>query len=584
MKKKSTLTVLFLITVLAVLVRFYRLDQIPPGLNRDEAAIGYTAYSLLKTGADEYGVKWPLSFKSFGDWKVPIYFYLLMPFVKIGGLTEFTTRLPSALLGTLTVIFTFWVTYELFNEEKNAYKIALSAALILSLTPWHIFMSRNASESNIAVFLVLVGIVCFLKSFRYPKLIIISFLFLALSLYTYHANHIFTPLLIGGICILYRRQVLANKWFVPAISLFILLAGFIYSLTLFSADKTKISGLSPLGDLAKIYQEIVLRRLEYNQLNPVINLIHNRPVYFVRTVINNYIKGFSPEFLFITGGSNAQHNIPDFGNLYIWEVITIPFGLFLLFKEKSKHRYFLFFWLLIAPIAASITKDAPHTNRMMPFLPLPAILSAHGLLGLITLVPTGKWFSKITAAGIIGIHVLFYLDQYFLHFPYVAAKDWGYGFKELVSLVTRTENRYSGIFIDKPEVSPYIYFLFYQRFDPDTYKKTVVRYPETTEGFQHVHELGNLTFEKNNWTEELLIPNRLYIGWAENTPSGATNSATLITKDELLSLQKRGFNTLSTPLGAYITTRLIHQIKLPNGSPLFYFIETNLGTPSAQLE
>ena len=34
----------------AIFLRFWQLGRVPPGLNRDGASIGYTAYSLLKTG------------------------------------------------------------------------------------------------------------------------------------------------------------------------------------------------------------------------------------------------------------------------------------------------------------------------------------------------------------------------------------------------------------------------------------------------------------------------------------------------------------------------------------------------------
>ena len=94
----------FFISALAL--RFYKFGEIPVGFNRDEASIGYTAYSLLKTGKDEYGKSFPLSFKSFGDWKLPLYPYLVTPFIKIFGLSEFAVRLPSALFGVLTVIVT----------------------------------------------------------------------------------------------------------------------------------------------------------------------------------------------------------------------------------------------------------------------------------------------------------------------------------------------------------------------------------------------------------------------------------------------------------------------------------------------
>lgn len=582
---KISYLILLMILLLALGLRIYKLNQVPPGLNRDEAAIGYNAYSLFKTGTDEYGNKWPYSFKSFGDWKLPVYFYLLIPFIATLGLSETVTRLPSGIVGTFTVLLTFIVVKELF-VHKRKHIVALLAAFILAITPWHVFMSRNASESNIAVFITLLGITLFLISFRRNWLILLSFFFLALSLFTYHGNHVFTPLFIIGLCLFYYKELKKNKWFIPACLLFFILALFIYSQTLFSADKTKISGLFPLGDESLVYNEVVMRRLEYDNNSKIAKLLHNRPVYLLRTVINNYFKGFSSEFLFISGGGNAQHNIPGFGNLYIWEAVMMPFGLFFIFREKQKHSKLILYWLLITPIAASITKDAPHSARMMPLLPLPAIFSAYGVVYLILLLNSyiKRLAATVLISGIIILYLFFYLDQYFVHFPRVSAHEWGYGYKELVSKVMAKKSLYDQVVISKPENSPYIYFLFFEKWDPIKFQKEVVRYPQTNEGFQHVKQLGNLTFQKIGWAEELLIPNRLYVDWAENVPSGATNSAVLISKKDVLKLKSIGIDTDEKSIGKFITSKLIDKILLPDKTPLFFIIETKEGTPSAYLQ
>ena len=44
---------LLLILALASFLRLWQLGQFPNGLNADEAAIGYSAYSLIQTGQDE---------------------------------------------------------------------------------------------------------------------------------------------------------------------------------------------------------------------------------------------------------------------------------------------------------------------------------------------------------------------------------------------------------------------------------------------------------------------------------------------------------------------------------------------------
>src|SRR3989304_6899932 len=97
-------TILISVLILAAVLRFYRTGEYPAGFNADEAALGYNAYSLLLTGKDEHGHPWPVNLESFGDFKPAGYTYLLLPFVKIFGLTEFAVRLPSVIFGILGVL------------------------------------------------------------------------------------------------------------------------------------------------------------------------------------------------------------------------------------------------------------------------------------------------------------------------------------------------------------------------------------------------------------------------------------------------------------------------------------------------
>src|SRR3990167_7573491 len=99
LNKKNKLIILTAIILLAAILRLYELDSYPVSLSWDEVAIGYNAYSIAQTGADEYSIKWPILFKSFNDYKLPGYIYLDSIFVKFLGLSGFTVRLPSALLG-----------------------------------------------------------------------------------------------------------------------------------------------------------------------------------------------------------------------------------------------------------------------------------------------------------------------------------------------------------------------------------------------------------------------------------------------------------------------------------------------------
>ena len=95
---------LILIVILAFSLRVYKLGDYPVGITWDEPAVGYNAYSVLKTGKDEYGKLLPLTFKSFGDDKPGFFVYYIIPSVAIFGLTKFAIMFPSALAGVCCTI------------------------------------------------------------------------------------------------------------------------------------------------------------------------------------------------------------------------------------------------------------------------------------------------------------------------------------------------------------------------------------------------------------------------------------------------------------------------------------------------
>ena len=84
-------------------LRLINLGSVPQGFTWDEAALGYNAYSIIKTGRDEFGKFLPLIFKSFGDYKPGVYVYTAVPTIAVFGLSEFATRLPSALAGIMAI-------------------------------------------------------------------------------------------------------------------------------------------------------------------------------------------------------------------------------------------------------------------------------------------------------------------------------------------------------------------------------------------------------------------------------------------------------------------------------------------------
>src|SRR3989344_6714089 len=129
--RKRHHVLLLLIILLAGFLRLYRLDSYPVGFHIDEASLGYNGYSMLKTGKDEHGNRFPLYIDMFGDNRPSGYHYLTIAPVAIFGLNEFATRLPGALFGSITVFAIFFLTLSIFQNRK----LGLLTALFLAISP-----------------------------------------------------------------------------------------------------------------------------------------------------------------------------------------------------------------------------------------------------------------------------------------------------------------------------------------------------------------------------------------------------------------------------------------------------------------
>lgn len=531
---KNILFLFFAVLLLGIILRFYNLSQVPPGVNRDEASIGYTAYSLIMTGKDEYGRIFPLSFQSFGDWKLPFYTYITIPFVYFFGLGELAVRFPSALFGAATVGLTFFLVKEFF---KNNF-LAILAMLLVAIAPWHLHLSRVESESNTAVFFITCGVILFFKYLKSKNwLIIPSLLFFSLTYFTYAGNYVFTTLLILTIAFIYRKQIPKTKYLFAGITLFLVLTIFISFQTMF-ANKTKISGIGIFGDPSVVYAQIEIPRNQSKDPQSLgARIIHNRVVFGAERFLQNYLNSYSPDFLFIKGGGNSAHNIKNFGNMYIVEAPFLVLGLvYLLFFKKGKERSFVLFWFFISALAPSITKDAPHTNRMFAIFPILPLVTATGLWWILSKIKLLK--QKSIIAGIITILFIvnfgIYLDRYYVYFPRDEAQNWGLGYKELSDLLVKPQLLGKKVIMSNPEQSPYIYLLFYQRYDPSSYQKTAVIYPPTEDGFYHVKSFGRYEFRPVNWEKDINVQNTIVVDKL-NHPS--TDSINLPNGQKMFSVE-----------------------------------------------
>src|SRR4051812_3604511 len=106
MTKKTTLVLVFILAFF-LFTRLYKITEIPGSLYWDEASIGYNAYSILTTGQDEWGVSFPIYFKAFGEYKLPVYIYSTVLSEKIFGVNTLAVRIPAVIysLGIILLIY-----------------------------------------------------------------------------------------------------------------------------------------------------------------------------------------------------------------------------------------------------------------------------------------------------------------------------------------------------------------------------------------------------------------------------------------------------------------------------------------------
>ena len=512
---KRRLGLLLTIVALGLFLRLVWLSDFPPSLNWDEASLGYNAYSLLKTGHDEWGVAFPAIFRAFGDYKLPGYVYLAVPAVKLFGLTVPGVRLPSALAGTMLIFVTYLLARAFFSDTR----ISLLASFLVAVEPWTWFLSRVALEANLAALLIALGLLFILR-----RQTVWAVFFLGLSVWTYNSARLFVPILLLSFWLILRRLKLLPIHY-------LLLT--IFFLPMFFQLLSPV-GLARFNWVSPIDQGAVNRINELRSSSqlpaPLSRLIYNRPSYLLFTITINYFGHFSPDFLFLKGGSHYQFNIPRSGLLSVINLPLFYLGIFLIFKSGNvNHKPLLILWLFLAPLPGSLTRDAPHTLRAMTLLPAPMLVISFAA---VTLWQRLKKFS-LQIASVYIIILFLSLVYYFITLIPVYRSTyswaWQYGFKEAVSYVKAHYDEYDRIIITKKYGEPHIFFLFYWPVDPVAYQSDpgLVRYFRSD--WYWVDSFAKFRFV-NDWEMKDIVsvphPGEKYliVAGPENIPAGTVLS------------------------------------------------------------
>ena len=386
----TTGKMLIAIFVVAGAMRLAALGQIPAGINVDEAANAWNAYTLLKTGKDQHGVSWPIFYtRAFGENRSASYIYALIPFQALGGMSVQTTRLPAALGGSLSVLLMYFVGARLFGAVTG-----LVAAAMLALNPWHVQISRLGVEASLTPLLILASLAALLwarlplfNDGDRPARPLVAFfagLVFGLSFYGYWAVRMFLPLfLIAAVGLTWNswwRQI-KNRRGALAVGAFVLALAVTGGPLLWRH----------LSDPA-IAKRAEIQGWIWNESDGLIEKIAKAAA--------RYPGHFGPDFLFINGDNDPAYSpLTDTALFHWYDLPFLLLGLIVCVRQarSSAAARLLLLWIILYPVADLLARHSSlHALRSLPGLPALILLAALGA------VRVSEWF-RDRRAGIVPV-------------------------------------------------------------------------------------------------------------------------------------------------------------------------------------
>ncbi len=468
---------------LALYLRLFQFGSNPPSLYWEEVALGYDAYSLLKTGADHHGNVLPIiALESFGDWKPALYAYLIIPFITLFDLSAVAVRLPSLLAG-VSILFAI---YLLAKELGQKPLIAMSIAAV---APWAIHFSRAGWESHVSAALILWGLYCGIrcvgKNIRLRRAMACIIL-LAASLYTYHAARITTPLLGISLLVYTLFKVHNNKGGIKAflqVNKFKLLAltTVLFALLVPFLQNLDSPALLQRGKETSIFTDIAVieesnRLRENSNYSLVSRILYHRYVLFGKEIARNYASHINLDFLFISGDSQPRHSSQFFGHLYHIEFLFLIFGVVSWYRKRSPEILLVALWLLLSIIPGSITHASPHALRMLAGFPVFALLIASGIEYLYEQYK--EWLKAsykillpaflLIVVGLYSVELAAFWRHYTKIYPVEYASEWQYGYAEMIKSLEESmgENPDLPVYVSREMGRPAMYYWFFTKTDP----------------------------------------------------------------------------------------------------------------------
>jgi 4-amino-4-deoxy-L-arabinose transferase-like glycosyltransferase len=333
---------LLAVSLLVSVVYFAEVSHNSPGFFVDEASIAYNAHTISQSGVDEYGESFPLYFRAFGEYKNPVYIYLLAALFRFTGPSVFIARLLSAILGMVAALLLGLLATRVTKKRWAG----LLVFLVVLLTPWTFEISRLVFEVSVfpallAGFLLLLYEASLRAEWSWRIAVVLGVL-LGLMAYTYSIGRLLAPLFALGLAFFFTRR----RWHGLVLT-WIVFAVMLLPLATFS--------LRHPGALGQRYKFVTY--VKPGDTNTQIAL----------RFVKNYAGDFSPRSWLLKGDPEPRHHLQWLGSLLIGMVLLAAIGFIVVLRWHWREAWwrFILYGLAVAPIPASLTLDHFHTLRLI---------------------------------------------------------------------------------------------------------------------------------------------------------------------------------------------------------------------------
>jgi hypothetical protein len=335
----------------------------PPGYHRDEAALSYNAYTIGTTGRDQDGAVMPLFFRSYGDYKSPLYVYVLAGLFRVTGPHKEVARAFSAVLVLAAVLLLGLLAARVSGRPL----IGVVVTVVAGVTPWLFELGRVALEVASQPLLITLLLLALERSWRTrvwsARSGAVVGLLLGLLLYSYTGSRLLAPLLAAALVVFAgagRRRWLAAAWAT--------FAGFLLLLAVYVVRHP--------GAVSARYEATTIAR-------------GGRSVAWIAMqAVANWFHDINPWFWATSGDPAPYVHNGGYGSLYAVVVAFAIVGFVIVVKNRRTDLWWRYVVVatLLAPIPAALTVDRHNAIRLAA-LPVLCIVLAIPALELLLARP-----------------------------------------------------------------------------------------------------------------------------------------------------------------------------------------------------